>query len=285
MTSNLKPYDQVRVVSDRFWKEGAPRGTIGYIVEAYPDGALEVEVSSKDGTTVAQFVAREEDLELAEPRGGATKSLGQGYLAKPPSGRGPGVLVLHPWWGLTDFVRGVCDRLAEEGFVVFAPDLYHGPTAATIKEAERLESTLTIAQIRTDLALAVIELRAQPGVADHSLGLIGFSLGAFHGLELAAERGVDFGAVVVYYGARDAAYEKAHAAFLGHFAETDPYASDAEVKEFEERLRAAGREVTIHVYPGTGHWFFEEDRKDAYNPEAARLSWDRTIAFLKKQLR
>jgi carboxymethylenebutenolidase len=206
------------------------------------------------------------------------------YLATPTSG-GPGVLVLHPWWGLTDFVRSVCDRLADRGFVGLAPDLYHGPTASTVEEAEALKSTLQSPRVEEDLVSALDELRAQPGVADHPLGLLGFSLGASYGIWLAAERGAEFGAVVVYYGTGDADYRKARAAFLGHFAETDRYEDPSWVREFERRLRAANLEVEIHVYPGTGHWFFEEDREDAYDAKAAHLSWDRTIAFLQKRLR
>jgi len=207
------------------------------------------------------------------------------YVAEPSSGRGPGILVLHPWWGLTDFVRSVCDRLADQGFVAFAPDLYHGPTAATIEEAERLSSTLEMPVVRRDLFAAVDELVARPGAAGRPLGLLGFSLGAFHGLWLACERGREFGGVVVYYGTREAAYEKAHAAFLGHFAEKDPFESTASLQSFEESLRKAGRDFAIHVYPGTGHWFFEKDRKQAYDAKAADLSWRRTIAFFRARLR
>jgi carboxymethylenebutenolidase len=185
---------------------------------------------------------------------------------------------------LTDFVRTVCDRLAGLGFVAYAPDLYHGPTASTIPEATRLEAALEASNVRRDLLAAVDGLVREPGVKDHALGLLGFSLGAYHGLWLACERGRDFGGVVVYYGTRNAEYGKAGAAFLGHFAETDPYVSAEELREFEAGLRAAGRGVAIHVYRGTGHWFFEEDREDAYDEKAAKLSWKRTTEFLRKHV-
>ncbi len=64
------------------------------------------------------------------------------YLAVPENGNGPGVLVLHAWWGLTDIFKQVCDRLAREGFIALAPDLYHGKTASTIEEADQLASSM-----------------------------------------------------------------------------------------------------------------------------------------------
>jgi carboxymethylenebutenolidase len=79
----------------------------------------------------------------------------QGYLARPEGEQGPGVLVLHPWWGLNDTIKGVCDRLAKEGFIACAPDLYHGQVAVTIQEAELLSSKLDPEQAKADVAAAV----------------------------------------------------------------------------------------------------------------------------------
>ena len=75
-----------------------------------------------------------------------------GYVAVPQRGHGPGVLVLHAWWGLTPFFKNVCDQLAAEGFVAFAPDRYGGPTAATIEEAEALQRQRED-PVRTEAAL------------------------------------------------------------------------------------------------------------------------------------
>src|SRR5690348_4085556 len=98
------------------------------------------------------------------------------YIAVPVSGSGPGVLVLHAWWGLTDFFRGVCDRLAEAGFVALAPDLYGGATTATITEAEQLSARLNDAAARAAILDALYQLRAHPGVRGAPVGVVGFSL-------------------------------------------------------------------------------------------------------------
>ena len=91
-------------------------------------------------------------------------------------------------------------------------------------------------------------------------------------------------AVVLFYGAYAPDFTRATAAYLGHFAEVDEWEPREGVDELRAALEAAGRPVTFHFYPGTGHWFFEPDRPDAYQPEAAQLAWDRTLAFLAEQL-
>src|SRR5437763_1299342 len=107
-----------------------------------------------------------------------------GYLALPPTGQGSPVLVLHAWWGLNDTMRGVCTRLAEAGFVAFAPDLYHGRVVDTIAEADAASSALDADQARADIAAATRFLTARAGQADGGLAVIGFSLGAFFALDL-----------------------------------------------------------------------------------------------------
>ena len=208
----------------------------------------------------------------------------KGYLAVPESGSGAGVIVLHAWWGLTEFSKEVCERLADEGFVVLAPDLYHGDTAATIDEAKRLRSAMDRNVAHKKLKGAVDCVRSHPAVSDSSIGLVGFSLGGHLALWLARNKPKEVAAVVVFYGTGGGSFDKTRAAFLGHFAESDPYASPSSVQKLEERLRATEREVTFHIYPGTGHWFFEMDRPDAYDADAARLAWERTIEFLRVRL-
>jgi len=207
-----------------------------------------------------------------------------GYLTLPKKGTGPGVLVLHAWWGLNEVFKDVCDRLAAAGFVAFAPDLYHGATASTIKEAEALMSKLRQEEAREDIVESVRALQRHPKVSGKSLGVVGFSMGAYWTLWLAEEFPEDISAAVLFYGTGEAKYDKARAAFLGHFAEKDPYESTETVQEVEKALRTRGTEVTFHRYPGTTHWFFERNRPDAYDAGAARIAWQRTVRFLKAQL-
>lgn len=207
-----------------------------------------------------------------------------GYLAMPASGAGEGVLVLHAWWGLNDTIKAFCDRLAEAGFVVFAPDLYHGKVADTIEGAEALGSALdaNYLQARAEIADAAKFLGERSGQPDSGLTVIGFSLGAFYALDLSAADPERIHSVVTFYGTGPADFAKSRAAYLGHYAENDPYEPPENVEALENALREAGRPVTFYRYPGTGHWFFEPDRADAYNREAASLAWDRTLAFLRR---
>jgi len=208
----------------------------------------------------------------------------QGFLAIPAMGKGQGLLVLHPWWGLNETMKALCGRLATEGFITFAPDLYRGKIAATIKDAEILSSQLNEMQAKSDIADAVTYLSERADLVGPGLGVIGFSLGAYFALGLSLEDPDRVRAVVVFYGTRSADYSRSKAAYLGHFAQTDDYEPASNVSSLEDALRTAGRPVTFHTYVGTGHWFFEQDRSDAYNEAAAKLSWERTVAFLREEL-
>ena len=204
-----------------------------------------------------------------------------GYLAVPPTGKGSAVLVLHAWWGLNDTTRAFCRRLAESGFVAFAPDLYRGKVADNIADAGTLSKALGANQSRAkaDIAEAVRFLTERAGQADRGLAVVGFSMGAYYALDLSATDS-NIHSVVVFYGTRDGDYGSSKAAYLGHFAETDEFEPQSGVDRLEAALRRAGRPVNFYSYPGTGHWFFEPDRAEAFNRAAANLAWDRTLAFL-----
>jgi carboxymethylenebutenolidase len=209
------------------------------------------------------------------------------YLAVPEGGTGAGVLVLHAWWGLTSVFTDVCDRLAAEGFVAMAPSLYaDGATTASIAEAETLvaKHDREPAVAEAIVLAAAEQLRGLPAVIGVRVGVIGFSLGAYWALHLSQVRPDDVGAVVAVYGTNDGDFGTARAAYLGHFAEQDDFEPLEAVRALETRIRAAGREVTFHVYPGTGHWFVEPNRPDVYDAAAAELVWERTLAFLNAQL-
>jgi carboxymethylenebutenolidase len=193
-----------------------------------------------------------------------------------------GVLVLHPWWGLNDDVVAYADRLAGEGFVVAAPDMFGGQVATTIEDAERLAKAADEDAINAIVLTALDDLAEGVG-STGKLAALGFSFGAHWAMWSPAQR-EQVAATVLYYGTTGGSIlTEASVPVLGHFAEDDPFETDEWVAEFEGILRSAGRDVTIHRYPGTGHWFAEPSR-DAYQTEAADLAFERTVAFLRERI-
>ncbi len=209
----------------------------------------------------------------------------QGFLAVPSTGKGPGVLVLHAWWGLNDTIKAFCTRLAEAGFVAFAPDLYHGKVADNIADAEALGNALDAnhLQAEAEVADAALFLHERAGQTDRGLAVIGFSLGGYYALDLAAADPEHIRSVVLFYGtegtwASTSATQKQTTSVT--LPRTISMRRKSNVDSLEQSLRRAGRPVTFYRYAGAGHWFFEPDRSQAYNQAAASLAWDRTLAFL-----
>lgn len=213
----------------------------------------------------------------------AGERTGTGYLALPELGHGPGVLVLHAWWGLTPVFTEICDRLARTGFVALAPDLYGGQTATTIDEAEALMAQRDSDAMHAIATGALVHLREHPAVRGERLGALGFSMGAAWAVLLAGEIPASVEAVVMFYGIGEADLGAARAAYLGHFAEDDEWEPLDGVRQMEADIRAAGRDVTFYTYPGAKHWFFEPNRPE-YDRGAADLAWRRTVDFLRERL-
>jgi carboxymethylenebutenolidase len=193
-----------------------------------------------------------------------------------------GVVVLHPWWGLNDDVIAYADRLAGEGYAVVAPDMFDGQVAAEIEDADRLSSAMS-QDVGEAITLAAVDRLAERLGPGAPLAALGFSFGAAWAIWAPTKRD-RVRATVVYYGTWvGSVLGQANVPVLGHFAEDDAYETAETVTEFEQGLRDAGREATIHRYPGTGHWFAEPSR-EAYRADAAELAFERTAAFLKKHL-
>jgi len=210
-------------------------------------------------------------------------SAGSAYLSLPDADEGPGVLVLHAWWGLTPFFKQVCDRLADEGFVALAPDLFGGRTTDDVEVAKKLLADADMDAMLDLVRSSALTLRAMPATPDAPVGTLGFSMGASWAFWLASRTPEIVGATVAFYGTQNVDMEPAESAFLGHFAEVDPYVDEDELTLLEADLHVLDKDVTFHHYPGTGHWFFEED-KPAYDERAAAVAWDRTLAFLHRRL-
>jgi carboxymethylenebutenolidase len=214
-----------------------------------------------------------------------------GYLAVPAGGSEGtiGVLVIQEWWGLVDQIRRTCDRFAEAGFTALAPDLYGGTAVPLTEpdEAAKQMMALEMGAAATQLSGAVDEVLRRTGAA--SIGVVGFCMGGGLALVLACQRPDAVAAVVPAYGVipwPDARpdYSTMEAVVEGHVAELDgsfsPAAADALVAE----LTGLGKAASFHLYPGVDHAFFNEDRPDVYDADAAGLLWDRTVSFLRSRL-
>lgn len=214
----------------------------------------------------------------------AGNGTGHGYLSVPKTSRG-GVLVLHAWWGLNDFFKSFCDKLAREGYTAFAPDLRQGKVARTVDEAKKLMSEIDESKTFPDLVLGGLDrLKSEPSLKGRHQGTVGFSMGASWALWLSTQKPSDVKAAVVFYGAyADPSWDfsKSQASYLGHFSPEDEWEPMAGIRSLEETIRNAHRPVTFHFYQGAKHWFIEDNQPAAYNQQAAELAWTRTLDFFK----
>ncbi len=217
----------------------------------------------------------------------ANGSTAAGYLAVPESGSGKGVVVLQEWWGLDDHIRSVCDRLAADGFVALAPDLYHGETADAPDEAQQKMMALSMDQAELEMSGAVDFLSAHDATTGEAVGAIGFCLGG--GLAVwAASVNPKVRAVVSYYyvmphGKPD--FSKIKGPILGHFGTADEFVPVADAEKLEAEIRDAGVEVEFHFYEAAGHAFFNDtNRLGTYDKAQADISWERTVSFLRSAL-
>jgi carboxymethylenebutenolidase len=209
-----------------------------------------------------------------------------GYLSLPSGGSGPGVVVIQEWWGLVGHIKEVADRFAAAGYVALAPDLYSGKTASEPDEAAKLMMSMEMDKAARDLAGAVDHLRGHTAVQPKKVGSVGFCLGGGLSLFLATVAPVD--ACVIYYGVLPGAQpdlSKLRCPVLGHYAEHDDFASPEAARALEAQIRAQGAPVEFYIYPGTSHAFFNDDRPEVYDEAAAKLSWERTLAFVGQHLK
>jgi carboxymethylenebutenolidase len=206
----------------------------------------------------------------------------RGYLALPDA-NGPGVVVIQEWWGLVPHIKDVCDRFAREGFVALAPDLYQGRSTTEPNEADKLLMNMEMDRAARDMSGAVEYLRGRDEVQPNKVGVTGFCMGGGLVLKLATIAPVD--ASVPFYSffvPEDADFSNLRGPMLGHYPEHD--SSTVEARPLFERLRAMGKQAEMHVYPDTEHAFFNDDRPEVYQPDAAKLAWSRTIEFFRTHL-
>ena len=210
-----------------------------------------------------------------------------GYLAPPLAGRGPGLVVIQEWWGLTSHIADLTDRFAAEGFVALAPDLYGGSTTHDATEAGEMMQQLPPDRAARDLAGAVDFLLGRDDVEGDRVGVVGFCMGGAFVLSLATQEGGKVAAAVPFYpvGPMPEDYAGMQAAVLAHFGESDDFIPISRADELSAKIQAGtGRAPVIHRYPA-GHAFLnDENLLGTYDPAQARLAWDRTAAFLHEHL-
>lgn len=216
-------------------------------------------------------------------------STAHGYLAMPDSGSGPGVLVIQEWWGLVEHIADVANRLAREGFVALAPDLYGGTTTHDSSEASKLMQDLPVERATRDLAGAVDYLLSHDSVTSSTVGAVGFCMGGGFVLVLAAQQGDKVGAAVPFYGVPPSDtpdFSRLSAPVLGHYGEQDTGIPTEKVHELASTIKQqSGQQPRIHFYPA-GHAFLNDENPiGTYAPEQADLAWSRTVDFLRTNVR
>jgi carboxymethylenebutenolidase len=215
-----------------------------------------------------------------------------GYLATPPGGRGPGVLVIQEWWGLDASLKQMADLLASAGFVALAPDLYHGQVAGhtEMDKAAHLMQSLPADRAGRDMSGAVDYLAGHKAVTGTGIGVVGFCMGGMLSFIIAANRGDKVKAVVPFYGFpqgdAEPDWSKLSASISGHMAENDSFFPPAAARALEAKLRGMGKDCTLTVHPGTGHAFMgPHNALGTLNETLAAQIWPDVTAFLKKTLR
>ena len=211
-----------------------------------------------------------------------------GFVAAPEKvGRYPGVIVIHDWWGLTDWVKEQAVKVAEQDFVVIAVDLYRGKVATDVASAQELMRGMPEEQVIRDLLAAFEYLGTRKDVARDHIGAMGWSMGGGYSLQLAIHD-PRLAACVVNYGVLPTDpnnLQLIYAPVLGNFGAEDRGITPADVQAFEKTMSNHGKRTDIKIYDGAGHGFENPNNQAAYRPEAAADAWTRTINFLNKSLR
>jgi carboxymethylenebutenolidase len=206
-----------------------------------------------------------------------------------PKGKGPfpALVVIHEWWGLNDWVKEQAAKLADQGYVALAIDLYRGKVATTPEEAHELMRGVPDDRAARDLHAAVDFLKGQSDVKPDHIGSIGWCMGGGYSLDLALQEPT-LAATVINYGhlATDPGeMQKINAPILGIFGGQDRGISPEDVKKFEEQLKGAGKKVEIHIYPDAGHAFENPNNTAGYRAQDAADAWKRTVVFLAENLK
>ena len=205
-----------------------------------------------------------------------------------PAGKGPfpALVVIHEWWGLNDWVKEQASKLADQGYVTLAVDLYRGKVATTPDEAHEIMRGLPQDRSDRDLLAAANYLRSLKNVEPARVGSIGWCMGGGYSLDLALED-PRLAATVINYGhlaTSPDSLKKIHASILGIFGGQDRGIPVSDVRAFEQQMKQLGKPIEVVVFPDAGHGFENPNNKPAYRADDADEAWKKTVAFLHRTL-
>ena len=208
-----------------------------------------------------------------------------GELAEPAgTGKAPALVLIQEYWGINDHIRSLADRLAQEGFLVIAPDLYHGKLAKDAAEAGALMTALDTSAAVKEIGATAEFLKAHAR-GNGKVGVIGFCMGG--ALALASPCHLDgLSAVVPFYGLppeEKVDYAKVSAPILMHVAKRDAWVTVEKAEAVKKKLEAAGKSITLEIYEAD-HAFVNDTLPEIYDEKNAKLAWSRSVEFLKKNL-
>ena len=233
--------------------------------------------------TVAAFAA---DSKTVSYKSGDETVQGVLYT---PAGKGlfPALIVIHEWWGLNDWVKDQASKLADQGYVALAVDLYRGKVATTPEMAHEIMRGVPEDRAKRDLHAAFEFLASQPNVKKDRIGAIGWCMGGGYSLDVALQEPM-LAADVINYGhlATDpAALQKINAPILGSFGAQDHGITPDDVHKFEAAMKQFNKTVDIKIYDDAGHAFENPNNKDGYREADAADAWKRTLDFLAMTLK
>jgi carboxymethylenebutenolidase len=210
-----------------------------------------------------------------------------GFLALPDkAGPQPAMIVVHEWWGLNDWVKEQTEKLAAQGYVALAVDLYRGKNASDPSEAHELMRGLPQDRAVRDMQAAYAYLLTRKDVKTDRIGVIGWCMGGGLALQLAIHQ-PRLAACVVNYGSLPTDpndLQQIACPVLGNFGADDKGITPADVEAFDKALKGMHRIIDVKIYPGAGHAFENPNNTTGYRPEAAADAWSRTVAFLHRAL-
>jgi carboxymethylenebutenolidase len=211
----------------------------------------------------------------------------RGYRTLPVDGKGPAVVVIQEWWGLVPHIEDVVDRLAASGFLAMAPDLYHGETASSPNDAQKLMMELDVERANREITGAGEFLLSAPECSSSKFGVVGFCMGGALA-QYAATTSPQVGTAVSFYGGFKKVqprWDDLDCPLLLIYGSSDMGVPASGGIALQKELRAKGKIVEVKIYDDAGHAFFNDARPEVYNEKAAEEAWLETIEILRTHLR